>query len=65
MPNPANAARDINLTGQYMGQLRTANNRRNRAVRNAIGRRRAAAEILKGDTAVPPASEAKSERSTS
>lgn len=46
-----------------MGQLRTANNRRNRAVRNAIGRRRAAAEILTGDTAAPPASEAKPERS--
>lgn len=35
-----------------MGQQRTANNRRNRAARNAIGRSRAAAGIV---TAAAPA----------
>lgn len=41
MANPARAARDINLTGKSMGQLRTANNRRNRAIRNNLVRMRA------------------------
>jgi hypothetical protein len=41
--DPADTARDINLTGQSMSQLRTANNRRNRALRNAMGREQAAA----------------------
>jgi hypothetical protein len=41
--DPADTARNINLTGQSMSQLRTANNRRNRALRNAMGREQAAA----------------------
>jgi hypothetical protein len=61
----ADAARDINLTGQSMGQLRTANNRRNRAVRNTIGRIRAANEIVTGKPVVAPAATAKSKRTTS
>ena len=48
-----------------MGQLRTANNRRNRAVRNTIGRTRAANQILKTDLAAAPAPEAKSKRTAS
>lgn len=39
---PADAIRDINLTGLAMGQLRTANNRRNRAIRHSVSRLRAA-----------------------
>jgi hypothetical protein len=53
MPIPANAARDINLTGSSMGQLRTANNRRNRAIRQTAARKRAAAiENRPSDAAV-------------
>ncbi|MBU0876402.1 MAG: hypothetical protein KKD64_14985 [Alphaproteobacteria bacterium] len=48
-----------------MGKLRTANNRRNRAVRNAIGRTRAATEILTADTPNASASKAKSKRTAS
>jgi len=48
-----------NLTGTSMGQLRTANNRRNRAVRNTIGRRRAAAETATVETAAAPTAKAK------
>jgi hypothetical protein len=61
----ADAARDINPTGQSMGQLRTANNRRNRAVRNTIGRTRAAAAIVTTETVVVPTPAAKSKRTTS
>jgi hypothetical protein len=61
----ADAARDINLTGLSMGQLRTANNRRNRVVRNTIGRTRAAAEILTGETVAAAKPVAKTKRTTS
>jgi len=61
----ADAAREINLTGLSMGQLRTANNRRNRAVRNTIGRTRAAAAIVTGETVVAAAPVAKAKRTTS
>jgi hypothetical protein len=47
-----------------MGQLRTANNRRNRVVRNTIGRTRAAA-IATGETVVAPTPVAKAKRTTS
>ncbi|MFZ2979954.1 MAG: hypothetical protein WA085_02900 [Sphingobium sp.] len=57
--------RDINLTGHYMGQLRTANNRRNRAARNAIERRPAAADILTAAVSATPALKAKSKPSAS
>lgn len=51
--NSADAMREINLTGRCMGQLRTANNRRNRATRIAEVRKRAAAtETLTGETIV-------------
>jgi len=59
MANPARAARDINLTGKSMGQLRTANNRRNRAVRNDLTRMRAAkaeAPTAKPEIAAKPKS---------
>ncbi|MES1984256.1 MAG: hypothetical protein V4461_04790 [Pseudomonadota bacterium] len=48
-----------------MGQLRTANNRRNRAARNAIERRPAAADILTAAVSATPALKAKSKPSAS
>ena len=48
-----------------MGQLRTANNRRNRAVRNMIGRTRAAAETVAADLPIESTSKAESKRTAS
>lgn len=48
-----------------MGQLRTANNRRNRAVRNMIGRTSAAVETLTTDLPVASTAKAKSKRTAS
>lgn len=39
---PADAARGINLTGYYMGKLRTANKRLNRVILHSVARLRAA-----------------------
>jgi hypothetical protein len=44
--DPANATRDVNLIGSPMGQLRTANKRRNRAIRLTVARERMAANAL-------------------
>jgi hypothetical protein len=49
----------------FMGQLRTANNRRNRAVRNMIGRTSAAIETLTTDLPVASTAKAKSKRTAS
>lgn len=57
--DPANATCAINLSGQSMGQLRTANNRRNRVAHNTTGRTRAATEILAGGTVIAPTPKSK------
>jgi len=62
--DPANAAR-YQPDRMIMGQLRTANNRCNRAVRNRTGRAHAAAGRLTAELPAASASDTKATRTAS